>query len=123
LFPDDLLARLAVTVSLVRLENELEAAGFANPVLLSALLAEIPPTPEATGPAGLVEETHSNRAKGVPESSGHRRNFEVGQEYAIIWAASTFLCADSQTNRNSHWGKPSRTRNGIESNRAVGLNC
>ena len=75
LFPDDLLARLAVTVSLVRLENELEAAGFANPVLLSALLAEIPPTPEATGPAGLVEETHSNRAKGVPESSGHRQNF------------------------------------------------
>ena len=60
---------------MVCLENELEPTGFANAVLLGALLAEIPPTPEAAGPAGLVEETHSNRAKGAPESSGHKQNF------------------------------------------------
>jgi len=64
LLPDDQLAPLAVIMLIMRLENELEPTGLANPVLLGTSLAEIPPTPEAASPPGLVEETHSNRADG-----------------------------------------------------------
>jgi hypothetical protein len=58
LFADDLLAHLAVIVSMVGLENKLEPTGFANPALLGTLLAKVPPPPETAGPASLVEETH-----------------------------------------------------------------
>ena len=82
---------------MVCLENELEPTGFANAVLLGALLAEIPPTAEAAGPTGLVEETHSDRAQRLPKSA-RKQAFELGKTKGRHYlAASSFYPA------REHW--------------------
>ena len=81
MFTDDLLARLAVIVSMVYLENKLELTDFANLVLLSGIVGGDSPTPEAAGLEGLVEETYPKSSKGSARGF-NAKNFEVSK----IWS-------------------------------------
>lgn len=54
----DLVADLAVRVYRNRLVDKLQPARLARPVLLVALLPEVPPFPVTAPPAGLLEITH-----------------------------------------------------------------
>lgn len=53
-----LVAELALALLVGRIIDQFQAARLACPVLLVALLTEVPPLPVAAGPARLFEVTH-----------------------------------------------------------------
>lgn len=59
----DLLAKLALGARRDCLHDELHATGFADSVLLGAVLSEVTPLPIATGKAVLVIEAHVSGSK------------------------------------------------------------
>ena len=76
-----LLAQLAVVGAVVGMVYQLEPAGLPGPILLVALLPEVPPLPVPADPASLLEVTHGDvviEAKKEDGREGERNSSRAG---------------------------------------------